>query len=121
MVIVVAGEADWTTADRLLDQVLDALGPPVERLTLELGGLTFCNLRGLGALHQAVEAARGFGIDVTVRGMSGQLAWLHASFPDRLSTGGRQDLVWWSAARRGSLVVESAPSQGRPWESSGTG
>lgn len=85
LTIAVAGEADWSTADQLERQLVAAFTPEVMWLVLDLGQLTFCNLRGLGALHEAVEAARKSGIDVTVRGMSRQLGWLHATFPDRLS------------------------------------
>ena len=119
LTIVVAGEAVCATADQLHDQLVEAFGPEVGRLTLDLGGLSFCNLRGLGALHQAVVAARRSGIDVTVRGMSRQLTWLHAAFPDRLSIDARQELAW-SGPRRGLLVVETATGPDQPWESAGT-
>lgn len=85
MTIAVAGEADWATAELLERQLVAALTPEVVWLVLDLSDLTFCNLRGLGALHEAVEVARRCGIDVTVRGMSRQLRRLHATFPERLA------------------------------------
>ena len=86
MTIAVAGEADWATADLLERQLVAALTPEVVWLVLDLAELTFCNLRGLGALHEAVEVARRCGIDVTVRGMSRQLSRLHDTFPERLAS-----------------------------------
>ena len=85
MTITVAGEADWATAELLERQLVAALTPEVVSLVIDLRALSFCNLHGLGALHEAVAVACRCGIDVRVRGMSRQLSWLHATFPERLA------------------------------------
>lgn len=118
MSIAVAGEADWSTADLLEQQLVAALTPEVVSLALELGELTFCNLRGLGALHEAVEAARKAGIDVTVRGMSRQLSRLHAAFPDRLAPLDAPAPRFGAPARR--RAAEDPVLGMCAWESSGT-
>lgn len=117
LTIAVTGDADWSTADELEDQLLAALRPDVERIVLDLGRLGFCNLRGLGALHEAVAAARHSGIDVTLCGMPRQLAWLHCAFPGRLSPAGRPDLPR-AGARRGQLTIAPLPAR-NPWKSAG--
>jgi len=118
MTIAVAGEADWATAELLEQHVVAALTPEVEWLVLDLADLSFCNLRGLGALHEAVEAARRCGIDVTVRGMSRQLSWLHATFPERLAPleGASGRLQVPSRAHRAAEPGHPAPA----WEGSHT-
>lgn len=118
LTIAVAGEADWTTADLLQEQLVAALGPGLERLVLDLGGLGFCNLRGLAALHEAVDVAQRAGVDVTMRGMSRQLTWLHSSLTELLPARGRSDLAW-SGSPRGSLVVETTAPE-HPWQSADT-
>lgn len=115
LVIAVAGEADWSTADLLERQLVEAFTPEVLWLVLDLERLTFCNLRGLGALHEAVAVARTSGIDVTVRGMSRQLGWLHATFPERLSP------IEGPAGERGAPLRRDVPvdasALARTWES----
>ena len=80
-VLVVVGQADLATADQLRDDLTDALtGQPLS-LMVDLAGLDFCDLSGLDALHDAAQQAHAAGVQLTFRGMSTQLAWLHRTFP----------------------------------------
>lgn len=120
LTIAAVGEVDWTTADAFADRVIDHFDSELRTVVLDLSGLTFCNLRGLGALHEAVAVARRAGIDVTLRGMPRQLAWLHCSFPDRMSSGRTGQEIPWIGPRQGALAVEPLPAD-HPWESAVTG
>lgn len=73
-VLVVVGEADISTADQLRDHLTDALAGQPPALRAELGGLEFCDLLGLDALHDAARAAAAAGVHLTLSGMSAQLA-----------------------------------------------
>ncbi len=81
--MVVVGEADLNTAGQLGARLIDALGAEPTSLVVELGALDFCDLSGLDALHDAARTASEAGVSLTFRGMSPQLAWLHATFPPR--------------------------------------
>jgi anti-sigma B factor antagonist len=52
-VVTVCGELDLATAPEVLEQVVGTLGPPVSAVTLDLGGVTFLDSSGLGALLAA--------------------------------------------------------------------
>lgn len=80
-VLVVVGEADMHTAGYLRIQLIDPLRSKPPSVLVELGGLKFCDLAGLDALHDAARAAHDAGVALTFRGMSAQLAWLHRTFP----------------------------------------
>ena len=80
-VLVVVGQADLTTADQLRDDLTDALTGQPPSLLVDLAGLDFCDLSGLDALHDAARQAHAAGVQLTFRGMSAQLAWLHRTFP----------------------------------------
>lgn len=82
-VLVVLGDADLATADQLRDQLTGALTGQPPSLLVELAGLDFCDLSGLDALHDAARQAHAAGIQLTFRGMSAQLGWLHRTFPPR--------------------------------------
>ena len=76
LVVAVAGEADWVTAGQLRDELTAALAYGPRSVILDLTDLGFCNLRGLGALHDFCEVAQRASVEVTVRGMPRQLGWL---------------------------------------------
>ena len=80
-ILVVVGEADMHTAGYLRTQLIDLLRSNPPSVVVELGGLDFCDLAGLDALHDAVRTAQDIGVALTFRGMSAQLAWLHRTFP----------------------------------------
>ena len=83
LVVVVGGYADLHTAPALRAQLLDTLVHKRDALVLDLHDLEFCDLHGLDALHDVVEAAEASGTTVTFRGTSERLAWLQAAFPRR--------------------------------------
>lgn len=76
LVVAVAGEADWNTADQLRDQLTQALAYGPRSVILDLADLEFCNLRGLDALNEFCEVAQKSSVDVSIRGISRQLRWL---------------------------------------------
>ena len=80
-VLVVVGQADLATAEQLRDDLTDALAGQPPCLLVDLAGLDFCDLSGLDALHDAAQQAHAAGVQLTFRGMSTQLAWLHRTFP----------------------------------------
>lgn len=82
-VLVVVGQADLATAVQLRDDLTNALAEQPPSLLVDLAGLDFCDLSGLAALHDAARQAHAAGVQLTFRGMSAQLAWLHRTFPDR--------------------------------------
>ena len=83
LVVVVGGYADLHTAPALRAQLLDTLVHKRDALVLDLHDVEFCDLHGLDALHDVVEAAEATGTTVTLRGTSERLAWLQAAFPRR--------------------------------------
>ena len=87
LVVAVVGEADWNTADRLRDQLTQALAYGPRSVILDLADLEFCNLRGLRVLMDFCAVARKASVDVTIRGMSRQLSWLCHNV-EGLSAGG---------------------------------
>ena len=91
LVLAMEGEADMVTADHLRDQLRVAIGSDHRSMILDVSGLAFCSLHGLDALHDAIETAEQAGIDVTMHGMSPQLAWLHRAFPTYHPSAGRPD------------------------------
>ena len=82
-VLIVVGQADLATAEQLRDDLTDALTGQPPCLLVDLAGLDFCDLSGLDALHDAARQAHAAGVQLTFRGMSAQLAWLHRTFPPR--------------------------------------
>lgn len=76
LVLFVAGEADWVTAPGLRSELIAALDESPEDVIVDVAGLTFCNSRGLDALHEAIEVLQQADARVRVRGMSRQLRWL---------------------------------------------
>ena len=82
-VLVVVGEADLLTAGELRTQLITMIRSEPPSVLVELGALDFCDLQGLDALHDAARAAHEAGVDLTFRGMSAQLSWLHHTFPPR--------------------------------------
>lgn len=80
-VLVVVGEADLHTAAQLRSQLLEMIRAEPPSVLVELGALEFCDLHGLAALDDAARAARDAGIELSFRGMSAQLSWLHHTFP----------------------------------------
>jgi len=94
LVVAVAGEADWVTADQLRDQLTQALAFGSQSVILDLAGLEFCNLRGLGALHDFCDVAEQAAVDVTIRGMPRQLTWLIDTIQTCVLAGERRDHGW---------------------------
>ena len=90
LVVVIGGEADWTTADQLREGMAAALAYGPRSMVLDLTDLTFCDLQGLRALLAAVEAAEQDGVDVTLHGMSRQVTRLYDLYQEGCRTYGRQ-------------------------------
>lgn len=76
-VLVLLGEADLATSQLLVEQVVRALPSPPRPVVIELGALTFCDLSGLDALYELAGAAAAAEVQLTFRGASPQLQWLH--------------------------------------------
>jgi anti-anti-sigma factor len=116
LVVTVAGEADWATADHLGDQLTQALAYAPRSVILDLAELEFCNLRGLGVLHDFLDLAQQASIDVTVRGMPRQLSWLITTLQQCVRAGARRDE--WRAERPLLRAVPETPSDvGCSWHS----
>src|SRR5687768_13226174 len=81
LVVLVAGHADAHTAPVLRERLLQALVHRRDTLVIDVADLQFCDLRGLDALDDGVDAAEQAGMVVTFRGMWPRLAWLRATFP----------------------------------------
>lgn len=81
--LVIVGEADLANADQLHADLASALARKPPSLVVDLAGLDFCDLSGLDALQDAARQAQAAGVQLTFRGMSAQLAWLHRTFPGR--------------------------------------
>jgi anti-anti-sigma factor len=115
LVLAVAGEADWVTADHLRDQLTQALACGPRSVILDLTGLEFCNLRGLGALHDFCDVAEQASVDVTFRGMPRQLTWLIDTIQTCVLAGERRDHGW--APRPLLRPVPASTSVGSPCDS----
>ena len=90
LVVVIGGEADWMTADRLREGLIGALAYGPRSVVLDLTDLVFCDLQGLRALVAGVETAERAGVAVTLHGMSRQLTWLYDFFQAGRRSQGRQ-------------------------------
>lgn len=90
LVVVIGGEADWVTADRLRAGMDAALAYGPRSAVLDLTDLTFCDLQGLRALLAAVATAEQAGVGVTLHGMSRQLTRLYELFQEGCRTYRRQ-------------------------------
>jgi anti-sigma B factor antagonist len=90
VVVVVSGEADLATAALLRDELVGALSRGPRSLVLDAVDLTFCDLRGLDALTDAVHEAEDEGVVVTLH-PSTQLSWLMAAAARAAVTDARQD------------------------------
>ena len=75
-VLVLVGDADLSTADQLLDQLLAALDARPPALRVELASLDSCDLHGLDAMHRAAARAEAAGVRLRFSGLSQQLEWL---------------------------------------------
>ena len=78
LVVRVSGELDITVRAALVEQVGAALrdGPPPPRLALDLGGVTFCDSSGLGALLDIRRLADEAGVPMVLREVPAQVARL---------------------------------------------
>ena len=94
LVVTVAGEADWATAGHLRDQLTQALAYGPRSVILDLAELEYCNTRGLRALCDFFDVAQLAAVDVTVRGMPGQLTWLIDTIEKCVVAGKLQDHGW---------------------------
>jgi anti-anti-sigma regulatory factor len=88
LVVVLAGEADLSTEDLLRAQLVGSLHSRLRSLVIDATDLTFCDLRGLDALRDAVRVAECAGVAVTIR-PSAQLARLTAAVRGVPETSGR--------------------------------
>ena len=71
-----SGELDITVRTALVDDVGAALQEEPPRLVLDLGGVTFCDSSGLGALLDIRRLADEAGVAVVLRAVSAQVARL---------------------------------------------
>ncbi|HLT69009.1 MAG TPA: STAS domain-containing protein [Acidimicrobiales bacterium] len=77
LLVRVSGELDITVRTALVDDVGAALQEePPPRLVLDLGGVTFCDSSGLGALLDIRRLADEAGVAVVLRAVSAQVARL---------------------------------------------
>ncbi len=58
VVLSLAGEIDMLTGNRLVNAITEVLTDPTPRITLDLGGVTFCDSTGLGTLVVLSRKAR---------------------------------------------------------------
>ncbi|MFC5061921.1 STAS domain-containing protein [Actinomycetospora atypica] len=109
-VVRVIGEVDLTTAGQLASALAELVARPAARIVVDATRMTFCGLRGLGALHDGARLAAAHGAGFAIVGLSGQLTRLSrelwpaphpAVFPDRVGA-------------VASLVAEPQPSRPRP-------
>jgi anti-sigma B factor antagonist len=75
-VVVVAGDADMTSAARLQEQLIRTLGHGTRALVVDLSDLGVCDLQGAGALSTAVQVAQACGVAVSLRGEPPDVAQL---------------------------------------------
>ena len=88
VVVLVAGEADVSTAPMVRDGLARSLFYRPRSLLVDATDLTFCDLRGLDALADGIETVERSGARVTVH-PSPQLAWLVATLERIPRTSGR--------------------------------
>ena len=60
-VVAVAGELDIAVTDQFLARCREALGDPSDVLELDLGGVTFIDSTGIGALVRIQQEAKAAG------------------------------------------------------------
>lgn len=83
LALALYGEADRYSAGRLLAEMLSALRPELERVSVDLTDLSFCDLAGSDALHAFVDQAGSWGIAAELHGMSRLLALIYTTYPPR--------------------------------------
>lgn len=66
-VLRVAGELDLATAETLREHVRACSGPEVERLVLDLAGVEFVDVTGLGVFVEAQRISTSYGGTVVLR------------------------------------------------------
>jgi anti-sigma B factor antagonist len=73
----VTGELDLTARDAMTDALVERVGDPdVDRLVVDMAGVTFCDSSGLGALLDVRRAAAEAEVDMVLRSVSRQVARL---------------------------------------------
>lgn len=82
-IVVIAGEADVSTASSLQHGVIGTLAYGGRHLVLDLTDLDFCDLHGVDALSAAMSEAEGRGMAVSMRGQSPQVARLLRTYAGR--------------------------------------
>ena len=75
-VVRVFGEVDLNTAAQLATALAELLARPAARVVVDAAAMTFCGLRGLGALHDGARLAAAHGADFAIAGLSPQLTRL---------------------------------------------
>ena len=88
VVIAVSGEVDASSAASLRDQIVRTVTQRPASLVVDATDLSFCDLRGLDAIHDAMALAARSGVDLTLR-PSSQLTWLMATVARAARTSGR--------------------------------
>lgn len=83
LALTLYGEADRYSAGRLLAELLSALRPELERVSVDLTDLSFCDLAGSDALHAFIDQAGSWGIAAELHGMSRLLALIYTTYPPR--------------------------------------
>lgn len=83
----VFGEGDVATADLLRCGLSELLSSARGRCTVDLSGLSFCDLKGMDALRAAGLTAHLAGVTVSWRGLSPLLSWVCRLFPSPSGVG----------------------------------
>ena len=81
LVLSIFGEADVGSVLELRDGLRRALALAHDEVSVDLRGLTFCDLAGLDALNSFVREATDRGLRTSIHGMSPVLTWLNETFP----------------------------------------
>ena len=77
LVARVAGELDLTARDTLTESLQAGVADPdVDRLVVDMAGVTFCDSSGLGALLDVRRAAAEADVDMVLRDVSRQVSRL---------------------------------------------
>jgi anti-anti-sigma factor len=72
--LAVSGEVDLATADSLYEQASALVGADTRLLTLDLGGVTFCDSLGVAALVRIYRYSNGLGCRVRLTNLRDHVA-----------------------------------------------
>lgn len=79
--VSVIGEADLCTARQLRCALIGVLRQQPAVVVVDLAGLSFCDVRGLDALQDALVLSRATGVRMSWQAASPLLQWMHDAFP----------------------------------------